>query len=274
MVVMQSWGLLKQDKEILWFPILSSIVSIIAFVTFALLFFVFIMQSDINAFNDTSTQVGTLDYVVALVYYTMMFFIVNFFQAGIYIIAHGRMNGSDLTFSDGIRGAQQAVGKIFVWSLISATVGVVLRAIADRSKLIGKIIVALLGAAWNILTYFSLPALVIGKASVLDSFKVSATTIRKTWGETIIINIGVGLFFGLITFFILILGVVVIIFAPIAEVVFPVIALTIISMICISVISSALGAIFKLALYEYAQTGKIPQGFSQELIENAVKVGK
>ena len=97
-----------------------------------------------------------------------------------------------------MNGAANNFNKIFIWSVISATVGVILRIIADKSKLIGKVVASLFGAAWNILTYFSLPSLVIGNTSIKDSFKESAAMIRKTWGETIIVNFGAGLFFALL----------------------------------------------------------------------------
>ena len=149
--------------------------------------------------------------------------------------------------------------------------GVVLQIISDKSKLVGKLVVGLLGAAWGILTYFSLPSLIIGKTSVADSFKQSASVIRKTWGETIIINLGVGLFFGLLVFLALALMIGVIILAPTFPVVISMLLLFVIFIVLITIISSSLGAIFKLALFEYATTGKIPDGFSRELIQNAVR---
>lgn len=272
MIVKESWALLQQDKEIMWFPVLSTISSLIALVIMGVLFFVLVMGGDINAFEgETKQTAGGLEYVLAIVYYTIMFFIINFFQAGMYIIAHGRMNGHDLTFSDGIRGAQEAAGKIFLWSLISATVGVILRLIAERSKLIGKIVVAILGSAWNILTYFSLPSLVIGKVSVIDSFKMSADTIRKTWGETIIITIGTGLFFSLIVLAGIAVGITIMILVPTLVVFIAVGGLLFAFILAIAIVSTSLEAIFKLALFEYARTGVVPKGFSPELIQNAVK---
>ncbi len=198
----------------------------------------------------------------------------NFFQAGIYTIAHGRFSGQDLSFSDGMKGATDNVGKIFTWSVISATVGVILQFIADRSRLIGKIVSFFLGAAWGILTYFSLPSLIIGKTSVKDSFKESASVIRKTWGETIIVNLGMNLFFMMLVFVGLALAIGLVFLIPTFVVVMGVITLFIIYIIALTVISSTLSSIFKLALYEYATTGKVPAGFSPELVQNAIRSGK
>lgn len=275
MIVKESWGLLKQDKELAWFPVLSSITSLIALIVMGTIFFFVVMAGDIHSLdNIEQTGVDALSYVILFVYYLVMFLITNYFLAGMFIIVHARFNGQNLSFSDGLNGASRNFGKIFVWSLISATVGVILRIIADRSRIIGKIVAVLLGAAWSIMTYFSLPSLVIGQTSIKGSFKESAAIIRKTWGEAIIVNFGVGLFFALMGFLGFALSVGIIVVAPVSEIMVLVAVLLVLYIIALSILSSTLAAIFKLALYEYAKTGKIPQGFTPALVLGAVKGGK
>jgi hypothetical protein len=271
MIVAQSWALLKKDKEIMWFPVLSGIVSIIALVVLGAAYFLVFGGSTTEFEHIDHVSNNAVYYVALLGYYVVMMFIVNFFTAGLYAIVHGRFSGQDLTFRDGMNCAKENAGKIFWWSFISATVGVVLQFVADRFKLVGQIVATLLGAAWNILTYFSLPALVIGRTSVRESFKQSAATIRKVWGETIIVNLGVGLFMTLLTALALALMIGIIFLFPTMPVLLGMLVLFILFIIGISIISSALGAIFKLALYEYATTGRVPEGFSPELIQNAVQ---
>ncbi|MHB0865291.1 MAG: DUF6159 family protein [Minisyncoccota bacterium] len=272
MIVTQSWNILKKDEEILWFPVLSGITSIVALVIFgAVLFFVTLGGTLSNIDSLGSTGVSAFSYVVLFFYYLVMFFIANFFTAGIYTIVNGRFNGQDLTFSDGMNGAKENIGKIFWWSAISATVGIILKIIEDQSRLIGKIVAALLGAAWGILTYFSLPALIIGKTSVKDSFKQSAAVIRKTWGETIIINLGVALAAMSLVFLGAAITLGVIMLAPTSMVMLGMGILFFIFMIALAIMAAAFDAIFKLAIYEYAMTGRVPEGFSPELIQNAVR---
>ena len=81
-IVLESWTILKQDKEMMWFPVLSSLVSIVALVIFSACYFVFAYDSA------EATTPNTQAYVMLFLYYFMMFFITNFFQAGLYIIAH------------------------------------------------------------------------------------------------------------------------------------------------------------------------------------------
>lgn len=275
MIAQESWAILKQDKELAWFPACSAITSLIALAIMGAIFFYVAMAGNIHAFDNVKRDgIDAVSYIILFIYYLVMFIITNYFLAGMYIIIDGRFKGQNVTFSEGIKGANDNMGKIFVWSLISATVGVVLRIIADRSQIVGKIVAALFGAAWNILTYFSLPSLIIGQTSVKQSFKESASIIRKTWGETIIINFSMGLFFGLLFFLGIVIAVGFIVIVPVLSVALIVMVLLVIYFIALSLISATLGSIFKLALYQYARTGTIPQGFTPALIQGAVRAGK
>jgi hypothetical protein len=272
MIVKESWDVLNKDKEIMWFPVISFISTLVAILLMGVLFYFVALGGNPEVFshgrhaeNDVAVY-GTL-----LIYYIVVFFIVNFFEAGLFIIVQGRFSGSNLSFMDGLRGAGRNFMKIFYWSLISATVGMILRIISDKSRFIGKIVASIFGAAWGILTYFSLPALVIGNLSIKDSFKESAAIIRKTWGETLIVNFGVGLFFSVLTFILLALSVGTIVLVPTFQVFITVATLFILAMIVMAVISSTLNSIFKLVLFNYARTGQVPQGFSEELVIGAIK---
>jgi len=65
------------------------------------------------------------------------------------------------------------------------------------------------------------------------------------------------------------IGIVVLI--PVVEVLIGVGLLYVLFILTFVIVFSTFEAIFKLALYEYASTGKVPQGFTSELIEGAVK---
>lgn len=268
LIAVESWNVLKQDKEILWFPIISSVLSFgLTLVMLSFFFFYTFAGSLENVRNYKTVEFEAIEGIVFGVYYVLAFFIVNFFQSAIFVVANGRFNGQDLTFSQGISEAIKSSEKIFIWSLISATVGLILNFISNKLKNIGKIVSFFLGAAWSVLTYFSLPSLVIGKTGVIDSFKESASIIRKTWGEAAILNFSTSLFFIFVRVVIfLVYNVLIIVFPKLivlASIVF------VLSIVLTTTISSTLTAIFKLALYQYARTGNIPQGFTPELIINS-----
>jgi Family of unknown function (DUF6159) len=272
MLVQESWNILKQSKDIAWFPVLSAISSVVALILCLAIFFFAVLHGEVQTFqNSQKEDMKNFMYIGMFLYYLIMFFITNYFLAGLYTVVHGKFNGQNLSLQDGIASANKHADKIFLWSLISATVGVVLQFISDKSKLVGKIVAGLFGAVWGILTYFSLPSLIIGQKSVKESFTESASLIRKTWGEALIVNFGMGLFFGLLFFGYIALSIGVIILVPMIEVIILVGVLFVVFMIVTTIVSATLQAIFKLALYEYAVTGKVPEGFTKELIEGAVR---
>jgi hypothetical protein len=271
-IVKESWRAFRADSEIALFPFLTAILGILGMAVFCAVFVTYIAGDNFFAgqndpLSDTEIYVtGAL----GLVLYVYLSFVANFCEAGIYTIVHARFNGQNLSFADGIKGAWRSVSQIFLWSVIMVTVGAILNLIASRSKILGKIVASLLGAAWNILTYFALPSLVIDRTSVKEALHSSATTIRKMWGETIIINLGMGLFFGVLIILLLVVGFGAMILVPTMPV-FIICAVGItIGLVVIAVVQIVLGSIFKLALYEYARTGVVPSGFTPALIQQAV----
>lgn len=268
-IVSESWNILKQDKEMIFFPILSMLASLVPFVLLIAYYFFVVLKASFVNIETVNQGTGHYEFLAMLVYYTFAFFVVNFFEAGIFIIAHARFSGRNVGFGEAIGLAVKSIGKIFVWSFISATVGVILDTISRKSNIVGKIVAGLLGAAWSIMTYFSLPSLVIGQNSIKESFKDSANIIRKNWGETIIINFGAGMFFGLIIFISILVAMGIIFIVP--KLVVVVLVLLVLFVVGVSILSSTLNSIFKIVLYEYARTGVIPQGFSSEVVLGAIK---
>jgi hypothetical protein len=270
----QSLNLLRQDKEVMLFPVISSIAIFIVTVLFG--FGLFLLYP-LLGFDESTTSLSqdVALYSVIFLYYIFAFFITTFFKVGLTAVVYERINGGNLSFSSGINRASGIAGKIFLWSVIASTVGIILQIISNKSKWLGKLVAGLLGAAWNIVTLFIAPTLLLEDVSVWKSIGRSAKVFKQTWGETLIINIS----FGLITFAVVLLDIVV--FGLLAYGLFMAgLGVTglilagipfVLSLVIITVISNSLNEIFKVALYSYARFGIIADGFSPELIVGAVK---
>lgn len=275
-IIKRSLDVLKMDKELLWIPVLSFATIMILLAAVAYIAFVFGFDRDfekaiqymkVEHHVNRAAFYGTL-----LIVYVISFFIQYYYESAIYIIVSARFQGMDKTLGDGFAGANNNVGKIFSWSVISATIGMILNLISEKSEWLGKIVISLVGAAWNIATFFSLPALVIGQKGVKDSFKESIEIMKKTWGETIIVNFGVGSVMSLVFILLILIGVLVMVMVP--AILIPVAVVLAIAIILLAILSSLLSAIFKLALYEYARSGSLPAGFSSDLLKNAIQAKK
>lgn len=257
----ESLAVLANDKEILIFPLLSGIITILAFASM-----VFAGVTS-GMFRELGGRGNPLTYVVLFIWYFVSWFIVLFFNVAVIQCASIRLRGGDPTIAGGFQCAMQHLPRIAAWALISATVGIILRIISERGKLVARIVVGLLGAAWSIATYFIVPVMIFERRSIGDSVKQSAALIAKTWGESLAAAVGVGAFMSLLALAGLVLPVALFFISPYAAAVG--LALTIVYWIGLSIVSAALTGIFRTALYLYATEGRAPAGFTQEYIQNA-----
>ncbi len=276
MIVKESWNALMKDREILWLPVLSFITTLGAFAVFAIAYFIFADKGAIMSAlqsadgSQASSSVSAGIYLTIFFFYLVTYFIQHFFQVSLYTIAYGRFNGQDLTLHDGLKGAMGNFKGILTWSLIMATVGVLLNFIKNKGKA-GVIISAMLGATWSVFTYFSLISLTIGKTTIKGSFTESVSLIKKTWGEALIVNFGAGFVFGAIAAVVSVILMIIAVLLPSTAMWIILGSVWLIVMVVMSIVSTTLESIFKLSLYEYAKTGKVPEGFSPELVQNAFK---
>ncbi len=263
-LVKESFEVLKKDKEILLFPVISAIVTILLVISFIIP--IFYINSKTDTLNLSISN--EFSYILLFIFYILSYFIVIFFNTGLITCAHIRLNGGDPTFRDGLNNARKHIWKIFMWALISATIGIILRIIADRSETVGRIVVAIIGIAWSLISFFVIPVMVLENMSVFESIKKSGYLFKKTWGENVIGQFSMGF-----VFFILgIAGLIplVISFLTGSQIlIIAVIALTIIYWIILGIVSASLDGIFVAALYNYANTGKIPEAYSPEVIKGA-----
>ena len=211
-----------------------------------------------------------LNYAILFLFYLTSYFVIVFFNVGLVYCAHIRIKGGDPTFRDGLNAAFANIGKIFMWALISATVGMILNILSRRAGVIGRIVISLIGMAWTLLTFFVVPAMIIEKRSVKDSISKSGALFKKTWGENVVGQFQIGLIFFILSLFGLIFpiiglltgnGILFIAFLGIAFFYW----------VLLGIINSSLDGIFKTALYEYATTGVVPAGFSDDTIKNAYR---
>ena len=262
----QSLSILSRDKELLLFPILSGIFTILAFGTTVFAGMTTGLFQHLSS-GDRSLQNNILGYAVLFVWYFISWFIVIFFNVAVIHCAKMRLDGGDPTVADGFRAATQHLPRIAMWALISASVGVILRVIAERGKIVGKIVSGLLGAGWAIATYFIVPVMIFEKRSLKDSVKQSTSLIAKTWGESLVAAGGIGAFSMLLAVAGLALPIIGMFISVSAALVM--LGVMVAYWIALAVISSALSSIFRTGLYLYAAEGRTPAGFDADYVQHA-----
>jgi hypothetical protein len=269
-LVKASASVLRQDKELLVFPMVSLVALGFVLAAFALPIFGLGAFDGLSGANPDAIEAGA--YLVAFLFYFCQYFVIFFFNAALVGAAMIRLDGGNPTLGDGLRIATSRLGAIAGYALIAATVGMILRAIQERVGFVGKIVVAMLGVGWALATYLVVPVLVVNKVGPIDAIKESAVLLKKTWGENVIGQAGVGLAFGLIFMGVILVSIVLLAgaFASGSVAVIVITAcLVLLAVGLTGLVQAALGGIYAAALYRYASSGKPTAGFEPEALKLA-----
>lgn len=263
-----SFSVIGKDKEILLYPVLSGI--------FSLIFLIALFFPTIIVGYNAEDQFSIMEYIILFIVYLGLSFIATFFNVCTVYTAKTRFEGGNATLVTSFKFAFSKIHLIFMWALVSATVGIILRLIenmAQKAGPAGKTIMLLtrtfLSMAWGILTIFVVPSMVYKNLGPFQAIGDSANSLKKTWGESLIRHFGLGfvqaIFFviGIIIFFILFL-----VFAS-TSLALVIILLAVVYFVLLFLIFSSANVIYNTALYFYAQYNQIPNGFNQEVLEQA-----
>jgi len=261
-----SFSVLRSDKELLLFPLASFFFLVLVTATFAV---PFILTGGIQ--DATEGQVNVVSYAVLFLFYVVSYTVTFFFQTALVGAALIRLDGGDPTMRDGLRIAFSRLPQVIGYALIAATVGMILRAIAERAGFLGAIIVGIIGFAWNVATFLVVPVLAVERVGPIEAVKRSGSLLRRTWGEQIIGNVGIGLLFGLGMLLVLIVGGALVFAAAqvsVALAIAAVVALVLVVAV-IGLVSSAVSGIYVASLYRYATKGDAGQAFSADALAGA-----
>jgi hypothetical protein len=267
-----SWEVLKKDEELLVFPVVSGICCLIVMALFAVPIFMSGAWQPPAKGAPLSEQVNY--YGLLFLFYFCDYLVIIFFNAAIVACAVIRMRGGDPTVGDGFRAAGARLSLIIGWALVSATVGLIFRIVEDRSKTAGRIIAALLGIAWSLMSFLVVPILVVEKKGPITALKESALLLKKTWGEQIIGNFSFGLVFFVLSLPAIALVAIAGFFASSAGTLLPLFvagAVALLYMIGLAVVNSALHAIFQTAVFLFARDNQVAPGFQADQLMNALR---
>lgn len=266
------WKVLMLDKEMLLFPIFS-------FVTLALvasgIFYPLWANGQLDALigmlnPDQQPEKNPAVWAIIFASYFVTYFIMVFFNTALITCALIRFAGGNPTVFDGLKASMSRLPQIFGWSLVSATIGVLLSMIENRSNGVARFFATLIGTGWAVATYFVIPVLVIERVGPIQAIKDSVSAIKKTWGESLLGHVGLGLinYFGFaIASLFFIAGIIRIEDNLTLGIIW--ILLSVTCVVLFTLVTTTLSAILRAGLYVYAIEGSAPLHFDSRLIKNA-----
>ncbi len=278
-LVQASANVLRNDKELLVLPAVSGLCSLVLIAAFlAPAYMTGALQALAGEAHDSGQADATATltvYALLFVFYICQYFVVIFFNTALVGAALLRLEGHNPTLGDAISIAMARIGVIAGYAVISATVGVLLRMIAERLGFVGRIVESLVGLAWTVSTFLVVPIIAARGVGPIEAVRESASLLRKTWGENLIGNGGIGLAISFVTLPVVIVGVGASMYLfghpgmQVGGVM--VAAVTVLAIAAISIFGAALGGVYSAAVYQYAQGGSVMRGFDRSLLEEAFR---
>jgi hypothetical protein len=263
-------GMLLRDKTLLILPLLSSVAIVLLTASFA----VPLAPTLGSHLGRGARGLSTLGYLALFLFYWLQYSVIIFFNTALVEVAMKRFDGQDASIGDGLRRATTLLPVILIYAAIAATVGTVLRIVAERFGILGRMVIGLIGLAWSVATALVVPVLAAENVGPIEAIGRSVELIKKAWGEDIIGSVGIGAVFGLITVATIVVGGLLVIAAFGAHHValgVLLMVLVILAVCLLALAQATLHGIYSAALYRYASGDPSIGGIDKTLLEGAFR---
>jgi hypothetical protein len=262
-IAKRSWAVLRTDRGLAWFPVLSAVCSVVAVLVVAGL--VAATGVDSKASGDSLRPIG---YVFVAAGYLGLALVQTFFLGALVAGADARLAGRPISVREGLAAARSRMHRLLPWAIVSATISVVLNQL-ERQGVIGRIVAGLIGLAWSLLTFLTVPILMLEDVGVGAALTRSKNLFKQTWGENVFGQFGLGLVGLVLSLPGILVFAVGSALGAVGLVVFGGAAL--VWLIAVSVAMAAMSGIYRTALYRFATTGRVPAEFEGSDFQNAFR---
>jgi hypothetical protein len=255
-----SWSVLAKDRELALIPVFAGLAAIIVFG--AVILPSVLLLGGAQAAQDSKPALWLMGFIAIV----LASWVSAIGQAAIIAGAAERMAGGEPDLRSAFSAAWVRAGRLFGWALFATVVAAVLDQIEQRLGIFGRLVSWIGRVAFGVLSFLALPVIVF--LSAIEAFKRSAAMVRKTWGEQVTFNFGMG-----VLGFVLCLPALVVGTTALAsgELVVTVVGVALAGgwLIAVGAVTSALSAIFKAALYRWANGLSVDPAFEGPALANA-----
>jgi hypothetical protein len=257
----KSWGLLRENPELLRFPLYGGAATIVAAII--------VVGPGLYLIEDDQTVFGG---VVAVIGFYLLAVIGTYFSVGLAAAADMIFRGQQATVADGLAVSRSRLSQICGWAAVSTAIGLLLSALENQGA-VGEIVGRLLAVGWSLITFLAVPVIALEGTGPLQTLKRSSSLFKSRWGAQVTGNIAIGgavfLFGVLPSALLIVVGFMIWASASFAGALLLVIG--VIGLAISMLVSSALSNIFGVALYRYALDGNPVGGFTADELNSAVR---
>lgn len=254
------------DKGLLVYPIIGGIVTLLL----ALALFVPLVLTISSASN-------IFIFAILILFGFLSTFISMYFLVALLLaFRQYSKTGKKMAMADALSQASQYWIQILEWAVFYTIIITILRVIESRLQGIGGFLISVIGSmALSLATIFVVPSIIDNRTGPIKSIESSVKMITKNFGATfggIIYSDLYALMFTLPGILLFFAGIVIAFASFIPGIVLSIVgvALAVFGIMLNYVTSNT----FIFILYEYVNTGKLPKGFTKEMMDNAIRKKK
>jgi hypothetical protein len=166
---MNSLSVLKENRQLIIFPILSGLSMILIIGSFL----VALLAGAGWEFESIRDQGTLYNYMLGFLFYLINYFVVVFFNMALIQCTRDYFNGEKPSIKKGLQFSVSRLGPILSWSLFAATIGFGLKILQENLGWIGKIITGIIGVVWSIATFFVVPIIAYENLNPIQAFNRS-----------------------------------------------------------------------------------------------------
>jgi hypothetical protein len=266
-----SWAILTSNPTLALFPILAAFGMLLTTAIIGGVSWLTIPSLEDGVSTDISSENAPT--LIAIVLIALAGTIVTvYFNTALTGAVLRQLDGQPATLGDGIALANTRKRAIVGWAVIAATFGLLMAVLRDKAGWAGRLIGALGDLAWGFATFFVVPVLAAQNVGPIEALKRSGQLFRRTWGEQIAGNVGIGLFSLIIMLPALILGAVIVTLGIVTGSLVVTVIAVLLAVVVIGgaiAVGAALGSIYRTVLFRWATTGEAARGFDESTLAGA-----
>src|SRR5207245_5116586 len=153
----QTMTILKGNKQLLRYLLMTTLCVTVITVVLVALYIVFDKKDLQKTGNKTLSPLG---YALGFADYLLVYFFIYYYAAGLTANILDIFQGNQRSYAEYMKIARAKIGPIFVFSLLSATIGFILQYVVERIRFAGWLISWILGTLWSLGTLFVIPLIV------------------------------------------------------------------------------------------------------------------
>ncbi len=168
-----SLGLFRQNRKMIWLPVLSGVASAVAFLAVSGV----VAWPLLRAYGSSPWDI--LYFLPGIMAST---FVGVYFNVALAFAADEQIEGRRIEVRQALAMAWSRRRVVFSWALLSAVVGTVIQAVERRLGVFGRLAGVLGGLAWAVATFLVVPVLAFEDVGPIEALKRSSHLIRTTFG--------------------------------------------------------------------------------------------